>query len=73
MPLAFWSVIRSQLELAVAALAVLTYSSGVIAAKAMVPSHGRNQCPLFVALVRWVCGRSLAGIAGSNPAEVMDV
>jgi hypothetical protein len=21
----------------------------------------------------WVCGRSLAGIAGSNPAEGMDV
>jgi hypothetical protein len=22
---------------------------------------------------RWVCGRSLAGIAGSNPADGMDV
>jgi len=73
-PLAFWSVIRSQLELVVVALAVLTYSSGVKAATTLVPNHGRKQLfPLFVASVQSVCARSPAGIAGSNPAEVMDV
>ena len=43
----------------------------VKAGTAIVPNHGREHFPLFVALVKWVCARSLAGIAGSNPAEVM--
>jgi hypothetical protein len=64
-------VIRSQ-ELLFAALAALTYCSGVKAAMAVIPYHGRKQLfPLFVALVQWVCDRSLAVIAGSNLAEVM--
>jgi len=29
--------------------------------------------PVAVLSKAWVCGRSLAGIAGSNPAGVMDV
>jgi hypothetical protein len=33
----------------------------------------RSLIPVAVRSKAWVCGRSLAGIAGSNPAEDIDV
>ena len=33
----------------------------------------RSRSPLAARSKTWVCGRSLAGIAGSNPSRGMDV
>jgi hypothetical protein len=36
-------------------------------------SMGQQPIPVAARSKTWVCGRSLAGIAGSNPAGDMDV